>query len=258
MLKVEGNMLATSLMEEISHLDLVTDAQAQALKGTPIRNLTSDTIAVELKDINDPFLVYGRRTKTILLHTPDVVVLLGKIDTVHGWALKAGTGEVAYLHGDWRLEEDFTRAMWTAANKGVIVHQCSSYLSGQDIPELAFVAADTPATPTESSTDGAFVVAEAAVDTPVAEVEATDAPVAGTEASIEAPAEPADVDDVSAAAEAELEDFVSDAPELPLTLEDLAANTPELPPMLDEHYAAMLRRKSSSRKKTPLGLDIDW
>ena len=185
MLKVQDNMFATNLMEEITYLDLVTDAQAQALKGTSIRELTSDSIAVELKNINDPFLVYGRRTKTILLYAKDVVVLLGKIGTVHEWALKAGMGEVTYLHGDWRFENDFSRAMWTGANEGVIVHQCFSYLSEQKIPELTFI-------PSAGTTAEAGVENKTETKT-AAPVEAPAA--ASVEEPAAAPVEPAAVED---------------------------------------------------------------
>ena len=238
MLKVQDNMFATNLMEEITYLDLVTDAQAQALKGTSIRELTSDSIAVELKNINDPFLVYGRRTKTILLYAKDVVVLLGKIGTVHEWALKAGMGEVTYLHGDWRFENDFSRAMWTGANEGVIVHQCFSYLSEQKIPELTFI-------PSAGTTAEAGVENKTETKT-AAPVEAPAA--ASVEEPAAAPAEPAAVEDVSVAEEAEVDDLMAGSPGRPLTLEDLERET--------RPTAATLRRIPD--KQVKLGWDIDW
>lgn len=238
MLKVQGNMFATNLMEEITYLDLVTDAQAQALKGTSIRELTSDSIAVELKVINDPFLVYGRRTKTILLYTKDIVVLLGKIDVVHEWALKAGMGEVTYLHGDWRLENDFSRAMWTGANEGVIVHRCFSYLSGQKIPELTFIpSAGTPAEAGVENKTGAKTAVP--VEAPA---------TASAKEPAAAPAEPAAVEDVSAAEEAELDGLMAGSPGRPLTLEELERET--------RPTATTLRRIPDEQVK--LGWDIDW
>ena len=82
---------ATNLIEFITGIDLITDEQAEALKGGRIRSLTRDTIVTELADINAPFLVYNR-TKNALLCTESLVVLTGEVDVVNGMALAIRRG----------------------------------------------------------------------------------------------------------------------------------------------------------------------
>lgn len=130
---------ATNLLEQITGLDLITDAQAEAIKSTRIRSLTPDTIVSELADINAPFLIYGR-TKNILICTEQLIVLVGEIEVVNGLALAVKAGKVAYLRGDYSLESDFMHAMWSCANKGDLIHRCIKYLKGETETETAEVA----------------------------------------------------------------------------------------------------------------------
>lgn len=121
---------ATNLIEFITGLDLITDDQVEAIKGTRIRSLTRDTIVSDLANIDAPFLVYGR-TKNILLCTDALVVLIGEVDVVNGMALAMRDGNVAYLQGDYKLESDFKRAMWSCPNKDDLIAKCIDYLQGK-------------------------------------------------------------------------------------------------------------------------------
>ena len=131
---------ATNLIEFITGIDLITDEQAEALKGGRIRSLTRDTIVTELADINAPFLVYNR-TKNALLCTESLVVLTGEVDVVNGMALAIRRGNVAYLRGDHKLESDFRVAMWSCPNEGDLIARCIDYLQGKS-KESVTVSAD--------------------------------------------------------------------------------------------------------------------